>query len=259
MRTGELITLDALPLRIVALYEQETGRLFHVLEPTIRLFIEPLGDLIHFPISLQEFWRHIFILLWLHFGTIARETWIAGNLFTSVYYFSVGGVVALLASVGAGAIALSHPSADVWIISWFVAGILLYEIATYAYDGLMDWDGDGGGNYSDFGDWLYVIAGLRLFPGSLLILAAVFAKDIPLLSGSANPAVTIIMVAIILNALAGFVMALDLRGSHPSIAESDSLTYWEKVRLDSGTRYALDVFTTLGLAVFLIAVGELPL
>lgn len=94
---------------------------------------------VEFDLVLQPHWKHVFILMWLLFGAIARSTLGIASKFTSSFRFVTGFLCALVAGTMAGTVHLAHFAVLLWPMSALFAYIALNRAWDLAFSSEGGW------------------------------------------------------------------------------------------------------------------------
>jgi hypothetical protein len=95
-------------------------------DPLARYLIEALG----WGFTLDPYWKHVLILMWLYFGSNARAAWLVGNRGTAVFKVVWGGIIAFVASVASGL------GSHIFLALWPILGIAIFEFGDSVWNAI---------------------------------------------------------------------------------------------------------------------------
>lgn len=148
--------------------------------PAIAVFFAELKRALGVTLQLSDHWRHIFVLLWLYFGSFARS-WqtIPPRLSFSVFFWIWGWCCAMLGSVAAG----SGTSDGIGVLLWPVASVVLFGAGASVYQATFHRPNSSTSWWDDFRhvrqEWVTIGLGVGSY---LITLLAFETSNPPLLS-----------------------------------------------------------------------------
>lgn len=110
-------------------YHRMVGFLLGWAEPYLGAALAKVGSWFDFNLHLDPHWRHVFVLMWLYFGANARTHWSMGIKGSGVFRAIWGGIIALVASVGSGAVSASDATSSMLAAAIPILGIVLFELS----------------------------------------------------------------------------------------------------------------------------------
>ncbi|KCZ89976.1 hypothetical protein [Hyphomonas johnsonii] len=207
----------------------------------------PLGSLVarlapHVPdIHLQPHWKHILVPMWLYVGADCRIMWKIGRLRAAVFFALTGGLLALLASVAAGAVAVDDPLMRPLLFP--VAALVVFNFLQAIWDALFK-PVPGRTRWQVFGHY----AGLFAL-GNLVLGAVVVAVGLTL-QGLGLPGVNLVLLLVLVGLLALRDMSVAALGVEARRKPDQT---WRQCFLAmANVRLGLAVFATLGAALALL-------
>ena len=116
------------PLQLMLdFYEKLTHAIFGWAEPLIDRILRPAREYLSLDLHLKPHWKHVFVLLWLYFGTYARVYWSKGEKLSAAFSIPCGFVLALLASTLAGSINDETVASGAVVFFLPIAAMILFE------------------------------------------------------------------------------------------------------------------------------------
>ncbi len=115
---------------ILDYYDLLIGLLFGWAEPYILALFAWLSNFVGWDIQLYPQWQHIFVLLWLYFGTHTRMAWSVGHKSAAVFDVVWGGVVAFAAVAFSGLEAVPGIMTSMLLPISAVLGVVIFGLGT---------------------------------------------------------------------------------------------------------------------------------
>jgi len=115
---------DSALLTVLEYHERLMDWLFGWAEPFIRATVAQVG----WDRQLNPQWKHIFLLMWLYFGTHSRIAWNQGHWDSAVFNATSGGFIAFAGAVAGGVIPVTGPISSMLMPLFAVAGVVLYGL-----------------------------------------------------------------------------------------------------------------------------------
>jgi hypothetical protein len=227
-------------LLVLGYYERFVHVLFGWAEPLIRTQLEMLRTFLGWDLELHPHWKHVFLLMWLYFGATARISWRSGTPIHGVFYAIWGGLIALVAGIGSGTVALDNTVSNVLMAAIPVGGAFLFMIgfsawnATFLRKAGKTW-------LEDFLGYAYSYVAI-LVMGVGALLAGTQADHVPYVRDLPSPGLALLVVLVLVAAL--YAIWLGARDR-----EGPGETPWQKFRGDSMTRLGVLMLSAIAGAI----------
>lgn len=243
-------------LQVLEYYEAQAQTIFSFLEPIARTILGSLRDWFGWDLHLYAHWKHSFMLLWLYFSSWVKQAWEVGNKGSALFQFFWGGLVAFVAGALSGTISLQETKLA--IAFWPIAGFIVYELgwnAWYASHFRRDnktWTEA----FREGVLWTLTRFGL---PSAIAVGLAAIAITGPELRDMPNPGLALLFVLLIAVALFWLWKGFSETRVRSVLPWSGALISGKFVlqALSNGkTLLALNVFSVVGIATFLVLLGQ---
>lgn len=113
---------------VLDFHESLMGWLFGWAEPFIRATVARVG----WDLQLYPQWKHVFLLMWLYFGTHARMAWNQGHKDSAAINATFGGLIAFAVAVFGGVTPVTGPITSMLMPLSAVGGVVLYGLGNSA-------------------------------------------------------------------------------------------------------------------------------
>jgi hypothetical protein len=234
-------------LGVLEFYENQAREFFSLFEPFIKDQLAHLRAFFGWDLQLYPHWKHAFVLMWLYFGTAARVVWVAGFRGMAAILLLWGGLIAFVAGVLSGTVALDSTESNMIMAFWPIAGIVVFRLGTAALNATF---------YRAAGTtWLgqFWWATLRrpvpfaLF-GALALGVGTQADKIPFVQTLPSPGLALLFVVLVY-------LVLEALWTGASRGRGAGSMSWQKSLNDPRTRLGLDILSVIGLASAVVLLG----
>ena len=115
-------------------YEQFMRAIFGWAEPLVVTILRPVGQYLSVDLHLMPHWKHVFVLLWLYFGTYARVYWRKGEKLSAAFSILLGGILALMASAISGSLGGATVAESAAIFFVPILAMIMFEYGISAFN-----------------------------------------------------------------------------------------------------------------------------
>jgi hypothetical protein len=234
-------------LGVLEFYEDQAREFFSLFEPFIKEQLANLRAYIGWDLQLYPHWKHAFVLMWLYFGTGARVTWAGGDRGIAAILFLCGGLIAFVAGVLSGTVALDSTASNMIMAFWPIAGVVVFRLGITALNATFS----RAKGYTWLGHFWWVTRRnalrIALF-GALALGIGTQAGKIPFVRTLPSPGLALLFALLIALAL----QALWFGARAQNVAGGTS---WQNFLNDPRTRIGLDILSVIGLASAVVLLG----
>jgi hypothetical protein len=234
-------------LAVLEQIEADYEFFFSFIEPYVQMAVAELRAVLGWNLQLFPHWKHVFVLMWLYFGTNARQVLSSGGWGGAAFRFLWGGAIAISAGVLAGVVALNDASSNMAMAFWPMMGIVVFDFgrdawsAVYVRNEQYTWA-------QDFWRRAQFTITRRALPGAILLTIGTQSDSIPILQNIPNRGLALLFAVIL--ALALYYL---YRGA--TAPSKQGVTPWQRFLNTGRTRIALDMLSVIGLAALVVIIG----
>jgi hypothetical protein len=127
-KQGLLIGIAAPFEQLIQYYQKITDFFLGWADTPIENLIDYLEHMLNRKLHFDRVWKHIFILLWLYFGSDIRINLRSGRYSFGLFSLAWGSVVAIVTSVVTAAFGFSAPQLSMPAISVPIIGIIVFDL-----------------------------------------------------------------------------------------------------------------------------------
>jgi len=212
-----------------------------VFDPAIKALFAKFREWFAIDLQLLPHWKHVFVLMWLYFGSHARSFKDRPRVQLSLLLW--GGVLAILVGAAVGTVALDNLA----LTGWPILGVIIFDLGVVIILGARF-------AHMPFHVWLEMI---RLgLPGAFIFAVSTQSANIPFLQELHSPRLALLIFFVLY--VAGHKLWLGAWGSEffRSLASGEFNRRWEEFLHRRATNLAFDMLSVLGGAAFIVWLGH---